>query len=146
MNNYPRPTCSCRAKTNSPVGFQKNVIYSATVTHSSSIIKEYIGSTSRRFKKRLYEHKSSFPSKRRKWKPRNYTELANYLWKFSDNNTQYEIKWKILHHTKADINPLILCTLCNLGCREIAKADRRRSLSKRNDLVTQCPHRFKKFF
>ena len=149
MNNDPKPTCNCRVKTNCPVEGKcqhKNVIYSATVTHGSNDIKEYIGSTSRRFKKRFYEHKSSFPSDTKQSKPRNCTELANYLWKLRGNNIQYKIKWNILHHTKTSINPLSLCTLCNLERSEIAKADRRRSLNKRNELITQCPHRPTKFF
>ena len=149
MNNGTIPTCNCRVKTNclSKVNVNtKNVIYSATFTHSPNNIKEYIGSTSRRFKKRLYEHKPSFPSKILQSKPRNCTELANYLWKLRDNNTRYEIKWKIQHHKKTDTNPLTLCTLCNLERSKIAKADRRRSLNKRNELIIQCPHKLIKFF
>ena len=95
MNNDPRPTCNFRVKTNCPVEGKyqyKSVIYRATVTHIPENIKEYSGSTSRRFKKRLYENKSSFPSKTKQSKPINCTELANYLWKLRDNNTQYNIK------------------------------------------------------
>ena len=77
-----------------------DVIYKATVTSTSNDVKQYIGSTSRNFKRRLYEHKTSFPSNTGLVKPKNCTELANYLLKLKDNNTQYNTKWKMLHRTR----------------------------------------------
>ena len=59
----------------------KNIIYRATVTSGSNDVKQYIDSTSRNFKRRLYEHRASFPSNTRLVKPKNCTELANYIWK-----------------------------------------------------------------
>ena len=148
-NTDPTPTCNCRANNNCPVEGKcqlKNVIYRATVTSGSNDIKQYIGSTSRNFKKRLYEHRTSFPSNTRIVKPKNCTELANHIWKLKDKNIQYHIKWEILHHATISNNPLGLCSLCNLERCEIAKANRRQSLNRRNELVTQCPHKPSKFF
>ena len=136
-------------KSNCPVEGKchlKKVIYRATVTSGSNYIKQYIGSTSRNFKRRLYEHRTSFSSNTRLVKPKSCTELANYIWKLKDKNTQYNIKWEILHRTTTSNNSLGLCSLCNLERCEIAKADRSRSLYRRNELVTQCPHKPSKFF
>ena len=48
------PTCNCKAKTNCPIKGEyqlKNVIYRATVTSNSKDVSQYIGSTSKHFKK-----------------------------------------------------------------------------------------------
>ena len=148
-NIDPTPACNCRAKNSCPVEGEcqlKNVIYRATITSGPNDIKRYIGSTSRSFKRRLYEHRTSFPSNTRLSKPKNCTELANYLWKLKDKNTEFNIKWEILHRATTSNNPLGLCSLCNLERREIAKANRLQSLNRRNELVTQCPHKHSKFF
>ena len=125
-NTDPTPTCNCIANNNCPVEGKcqlKNVIYRATVTAGSNDVKQYIGSTSRNFKRRLYEHRASFPSNTRLVKPKNCTELANNIWKLKDKNTQYNIKWEILYCTTTSNNPLGLCSLYNLERCEIAKAD-----------------------
>ena len=121
-------------------------IYNSTDIHCSTTVKEYTGSTSRSIKNFLFQHKSSFQRTTRQTKRTKCTELVNYLWKLRDKITQYEIKWKILHHTKTGNNPLCLCTLCNLEQSEIAKADQLRSLNKIKELVTQWRHRLTKFF
>ena len=110
----------------------------ATVTSSSNDVKQFISSISRNFKNRLYEHsfssRTSFPSNTRLVNPKHCTELAYCLWKLNDKMTQYIIKWKMLQRTPTSNNPLGLCSLCNLERWEIA--DRSRSLSRRNKLIT----------
>ena len=148
-NTDVTPACNCKAKNNCRVEGKcqlKNVIYRATVTAGSNDVKQYIGSTSRNFKRRLYEHRTSFPSNTRLVKPKSCTELANYIWKLKDKNTQYNIKWEILHRATTSNNPHGLCSLCNFKRCEISKANRRQSLNRRNELVTQCPHKPSNFF
>ena len=86
------------------------VIYKALLISDNNVMQQ-IGSISKCFKIKYYEHKASFPSKPRKIKPKNCTELANYLQKLNGGNKQYEISWKILHSTKTSGNPLSLCYL-----------------------------------
>ena len=56
-----------------------NVIYQTNIKTSNNISKMYIGSTKRKFKTRNNEHKASFPKENIN-KPKNCTQLANYLW------------------------------------------------------------------
>ena len=99
----------------------------------------YIGSTKRKFKIRYNEHKASFP-KENKNKPKNCTQLANYLWMLKEKNISYTIEWKIIDSIKMNNNHINMCKLCNLERFYIAKADKRKILNKRNELITQCPH------
>ena len=134
--------CNCRSKTNCPVEnkcCQNNVIYQAKVSTSKDDYKVYIGSTKRSFKSRYNEHKTSFP-KPLKNKPKNCTQLANHLWNLYNSNVKYTIKWKIIEAIKTNSNHTNMCTLCNLERLHIALSDKRKTLNKRNELITQCPH------
>ena len=146
--DQPDPKCNCRAASACPVEGKcqtKNVIYRASVT-ANNTEKHYVGSTSRSFKRRYYEHKASFPSDVKIIKPRNCTALANYIWNLHKERKQYDVKWEILHTATTSNNPLKLCQLCNLERLEIAKAERIKSLNRRNELVTKCPHNLSMFF
>ena len=66
---------------------------------SDNISKLYIGSTKRKFKTRYNEHKASFP-KKNKNKPKNSTQLTNYLWMLKEKNISYSIEWKIIDFVK----------------------------------------------
>ena len=79
-------------------------------------------------------------------KPRNYTELENYIWKMHNEGNQYEVNWRTLHTTKSSEIPLKLCQLCNFERLEIANTERHKSLNRRNELVTKCPHNLSMFF
>ena len=134
--------CNCRSKTNCPVDnkcFLNNVIYQAKVSTSNDDHKVYICSTKRSFKSRYNEHKTSFP-KPFKSKSKNCTQLANYLWSLYNNNVKYTIEWKIIETTKANSNHTNMFTLCNLERIHIAISDKRKTLNKRNEMITQCPH------
>ena len=66
------------------------------MTAANNTTKVYIRSTKRNFKGRFNEHKASFP-KENKTKPKNNTQLANYLWSLKEKNIQYSVEWKILN-------------------------------------------------
>ena len=134
--------CNCRSKTNCPVDNKcclNNVIYQAKVSTSVNDHKIYIGSTKRTFKSRYNEHKTSFP-KPFKNKLKNCTQLTNHLWDLYSNHIKYSIEWKIVESVKSNTNHTNMCTLCNLERLHIALADKRKTLNKRNELITQCPH------
>ena len=90
--------------------------------------------------------KHLFPMMLRSLSHKNCTELANYIWKLHNERKQYDVKWEILHTTTTSKNPLKLCQLCNLERLEIAKAERYKSLNRRNELITKCPHNLSMFF
>ena len=146
-NEGNKTPCNCRNKTSCPVQnkcCQNNVIYQASITAANNTKKVYIGSTKRNFKTRFNEHKASFP-KENKTRPKNNTQLANYLWSLKEKNIEYSIEWEILERVKNNKNHLKLCILCNLERLHIALADKRNILNKRNELITQCPHYLKDF-
>ena len=150
MDNNDQSDLKCNGRVTSACPVEgkcqtKNVIYRASVT-ANNIEKYYVGSTSRRFRRRYYEHKASFPNDVKIIKPRNCTELANYIWKLHNERKQYDVKWEILHTTTTSKNSLKLCQLCNLERLEIAKAERYKSINRLNDLVTKCQYNLSMFF
>ena len=112
----------------------KNVIYKATVKSESST-KSYIGSTANTFKARWYAHKSDFKNPKN-----NGTELSKYIWKLKNNNKEFEINWEILHRIGEVNNIRKICSTCNLEKMEIAIANNKLILNKRNELISSCPH------
>ena len=104
-------------------------------------VKEYIGSTGNTFKTRFNQHKSSFRTKNKS------TELAKYIADLEAGKTKFEIKWNILQKIKINSTTGVNgCTLCNLERLELARADRRKALNKRNELQSRCPHNKGNFF
>ena len=84
-------------------------------------------------KKRYYEHKTLFPHKNKKVKPRNCGKFANYLWKNYKRVIQHEVRCKIVPFIKSNNKPLSTCFLCKEA--QILNGD------KRSELVTQCVHK-----
>ena len=65
------------------------MVYGAKVTNTRTQTNEfYTGVTARRFKDRLYEHRTSF--NRRKEKP---TKLSDHVWKLKDQDEPYSVSW-----------------------------------------------------
>ena len=134
--------CNCRNKNLCPLKnkcLTKNVIYKATVTTKKEL-KQYVGSTGGTFKKRWYSHIRDI-----KIYKENGTELSKYIWKLKRNNTNYNIKWEILHHIGHIRKPQRICRTCSYEKMEIANADGETSLNKRNELICSCIH-FKKLY
>ena len=79
--------------------------------HNLYVIRErcFVGSTSRSFKRRYYEHKISFPNDVKIVKPRNCTELANYIWKLHNEGNQKGLQSCF---TKVASNHLKFCKRC----------------------------------
>ena len=66
------------------------------------------------------------------------TELSKYIWKLKEDNIVYNINWKILHKIGKNINVKEICSTCNPDKYEIAMANKRIILNKRNDLFSNC--------
>ena len=69
------------------------LVYGAAVTKMSDQSKEfYTGLTSRTFKKRYYEHQSSFKHTEQRHK----TTLSNHIWKLRDEAEDYTLRWWVI--------------------------------------------------
>ena len=129
--------CNCRKDNPCPLNnkcLNKNVIYKATVKSENST-KSYIGSTANTFKARWYAHKSDFKNAKN-----NGTELSKHIWNLKNKNKEFEINWEILHHIGEVSNIRKICSTCNLEKVEIAIANNKLILNKRNELISSCPH------
>ena len=148
IDGEPEPeakTCNCRRANECPLNgncLVKNVIYKAEVatTENSSENKIYIGSTSRKFKRRFDEHKSSFNNSNKS------SKLAKHIRKLKKNETKHNIKWKVINKSAQTTPNIKFCVLCNLERIEIDRARGRNLLNTRNELVTQCPHNARLYF
>ena len=114
--------CNCKKKGECPLNGEcviKNVIYEATVTTSNSV--------------RLYLRLS--------------TELSKHIWKLKEEGEDFDIKWRILRKIRQKGGSIRkVCSTCNLEKLEIALADRRKCLNKRNELIGKCVHYQKLYF
>ena len=73
----------------------EGVIYRATVKEVTSGKEEtYTGMTGRKFKDRLYEHRTNENTD--KPKNRQATKLSDHIWKLKDSGIDYQIQWRIL--------------------------------------------------
>ena len=91
-----KPGCNCQGgPQNCPVGGSCQtpcVVYEATVTEVASGKKEtYTGVTSRRFKDRLYEHRTDMNNV----KNRTNSALSSHVWDLKDRGINYDVTWKL---------------------------------------------------
>ena len=145
-NNRPKEkntvTCNCR-KNKCPLDHKcltENVIYEAKI-RSKNEEKRYIGSTGGIFKSRWYNHMSDIRNSNNTG-----TELSKYIWNLKEKNITFSINWKILHKIGRNKIAKDICNTCNLEKYEIAMANKRTLLNKRNDLFSNCPHFRKLYF
>ena len=137
-------TCDCARNRTCPLDgkcLQRNVIYKATVESEKETV-EYVGSTCDTFKRRYMQHISDIRLEKLK-----KCTLVKYICELKKDNTNYKLKWKILHKGPPGYGSAgTSCTVCNLERMAIAEADRVKSLNKRSELVAKCPHRRRMYF
>ena len=99
--NLQQRLCNCRVPENCPLEgecLSKNVIYQANVKRLDTQTSEtYIGLTSKTFKERWNNHKTSFRLENHK----NESKLSTYIWELKEQNVNFEIRWKIKARTSA---------------------------------------------
>ena len=84
------------------------VVYKATVTEHDQTVNTYTGLTRNTFKKRYNGHRYTFNHR----DVPNSTTLSTHLWKLTDMNKNYDMKWNILDRAP-DFNPVTRkCRLC----------------------------------
>ena len=129
--------CNCRDKQQCPMQGKcctEGIVYKATLPDN----KVYIGNTGDTFKKRFYNHKSSFQNERYK----NSTTLSTYVWE--NQITPTDIHWSIVVNAEPYKVGQNTCSLCLAEKFEILRANEITSLNKRNEITHRCAH-FKKF-
>ena len=137
--------CNCRRKDECPLNgrcLTSNVVYQADISTKEGDHGTYIGTTGNSFKERHRGHKSSFKYSTK----RNTTELSKFYWKMRDEGKSPEIKWSVIAEIKSGYSHRNGCTLCNTERYNIALADKKCLLNKRNERKRACPHYASIFF
>jgi hypothetical protein len=119
-----------------------SVIYQADIRTAEGDHMIYIGTTGNTFKERYGGHKTSFKNV----KKRNTTELSKFYWQLKDQGKTPEIQWSILRHASSKKSARNGCILCNTERYELANADEKKLLNKRNERKRICPHHSSEFF
>ena len=135
------PGCNCRDR-NQPCPLDgkcltDKLIYKATVVESDNTTNTYTGVTKRTFKKRYYGHTSSFRNR----SGEHSTTLSAHIWKLSDLDKDYTIRWSTIDRGK-EFNPTSRkCLLCLKEKFHIIHHPAGSSLNLRSELFSTCRHR-----
>ena len=130
--------CNCRTKANCPMDGNcqvQSVVYRATV-ETADCRKEYTRLTALTFKEQFNGHQYSM----RHRSHRNSTTLLKYVWSLKDKNTDFNMRWSVQRRATAYQNTTRRCNVCLAEKLEIIKADKKRSLNKRTELVSKGRH------
>ena len=122
-------TCNCRSKEACPL--EGSCL-------SESLV--YIRMTEGTFKKRFYNHASSF----RLEKYKTSTKLSEKVWLLKEQGLDYDISWRVLRRGKPYINGQKNCDLCTSEKLEILlRAPDPRLLNSRSEILAKCRHKRK---
>jgi hypothetical protein len=139
--DIPPNECNCRKGKQCPLDgkcLTEGIIYQAKITRlDNSKVESYIGLTDNSFKTRFNGHTSSFRNEPK----RNSTALSHYVWKLKDNNTPYEIKWKLITRAQSYSTTSKLCNLCLKEKYFIICKPDMATLNNRNELASECRHK-----
>ena len=136
------PGCNCRGgPANCPVEgkcLTSCVVYEARVTEQpSGKIETYTGVTGRRFKQRLYEHRTDM----RKVKNRTKSALSSHIWNLKDNGVDFEVSWSLKDRSSAYNPTTKKCKICLKEKFYILYKPDGASLNKRGEIFNTCRHR-----
>ena len=138
--------CNCQKSRTCPVNGKcllEKVVYKAEVTDAVGETKVYVGSTGKSFKERYNTHKATLKHKDHP----SGTALSRHFWKTKlADKKDPKITWSILNRASTATSERFGCTVCNMEKIAIARTDKDRSLNRRNELVSSCPHFLKTFF
>ena len=117
----------------------KGLVYGAKVMNTRTKTSEfYTGVTARRFKDRLYEHRTSFNNRKEK-----STKLSDHVWKLKDKKEPYTVSWWVIDRGR-DYNPSTKsCDICNKEKYHIMFNPQTATLNSRREIFATCTHRTK---
>ena len=111
-NNHHAQPCNCRKEEDCPLEGKcrtENIIYKCVVSTPGHSDKVYLGTAEGDFKKRYYNHISSFKNETQM----NKTTLAKYVWEQKQrHNITPTLKWYIVKSVPSYSNITKSCTLC----------------------------------
>ena len=140
----PQRACNCRDPNDCPLDnkcLAQNVICQASIQRLDNQKTEtYIGLTSKTFKERWNNHKTSFRLSSHK----NESRLSIYVWELKEQNINFLISWKIKANTSSYSPASKKCWLCSKEKYFILFEPKEASLNKRHEFFSKCPHK-KKF-
>ena len=97
------------------------------------------GLTARAFKKRLYEHTTSF----NKEKKRHKTTLSDHVWNLKLRDEPYTISWWVIDKGKPFNPSTKTCDLCLKETFQIMFNPQSATLNQRSEIFSVCRHRLK---
>ena len=138
-----------------------SLIYRADVvteeTNNNSKTMTYYGQTTRNFKTRFGEHKTSFSTPKKILNRRggqatladqieekkNKSELAAYIWKLKEQKRDFKINWFIEKRAWPYKPGSKQCDLCACEKTFITMGDPGHTLNRRNEIFHKCRNRTK---
>ena len=139
----PAPGCNCNGRCGPcPLNgacLVDKLVYKATVIEDNQTVNTYTGLTSRRFKDRFYEHRSSFANHDHP----NPTTLSTHVWDLKQKNKNFEISWSVIDRAN-DFDPVTRkCRLCLKEKYHIIFQPTGATLNQRSELYSTCRHRLR---
>ena len=141
-----KPGCNCQGgPQNCPVGGSCQtpcVVYEATVTEVASGNKEtYTGVTSRRFKDRLYEHRTDMNNS----KNRTNTTLSAHVWSLKDRGLlegrDFQVSWRLKDRGTSYNSTTKKCRICLKEKLHILYKPEGATLNRRSEIFGSCSHK-----
>ena len=117
----------------------KDVLYKATCSANGVPDKEYIGIAATEFKDRYNNYTASFRNE-------DYgqsTTLSSYFWKMKHQQKNPSVTFQILRVVPSFTPERGRCALCTAEKLAILKADPKKTLNKRSDILATCRHKRK---
>ena len=115
-----------------------NLVYRCRVTIADDT-QDYIGLTSTTFKQRYTNHKASFVHANKA----HSTSLSSFIWELKNQNQAHSLDWSIVGLAPSYGRKVRMCHLCLLEKTSISLADPKKTLNKRNEIISKCRHRDK---
>ena len=113
--------------------------YRATIETDGHVLptEKYVGLTETAFKQCYYNHLTTFRHENKS----NTTELSKHIWKMTNSNISYSIKWSILKKTIPPVGRQ--CPLCTWEKYFTIYRPKEATINNRSELVSTC-RQFKK--
>ena len=137
----PRDQCNCKNRNDCPLDGNcqtSDIIYKCIASTTVNPDKIYLGTAEGNFKKRYYNHKTSFKNREKA----NDTTLSKYVWEVKDKYKETpSLKWSIVKSVPGYSNITKKCLLCLYEKLEIINyPNQEELLNKRSELISKCRH------
>ena len=136
--------CNCQKGVKScPIGGKcqtRAIVYKATIRSDDGDERTYTGCTDRKFKERLYEHRTDANIRDN----RHRTKMATHIWNKKDRGIGIqEVKYNIVKKCHKYTAGGDKCDVCLSEKLAIMKDNDRRSINKRTELMNKCRHKWR---